>query len=111
MIRCSIRQVDENELDIAKSGLSINLSSQAMQALLYKRTDDVLETSQLVHHHKKAVQNEAGLDTAAAASSAADRLIKKLQDSTGVSYVMLTAEVSSGESLVSDRKERVQLHC
>ena len=54
----SIRQVDENELDIAKSaGLSINLCSQAMQALLHKRMDDMLETSQLVYHHKNTGRN------------------------------------------------------
>jgi hypothetical protein len=107
MIWHSIRQqVDENELDIAKSGLSINLGSQAMQALLYKRTDDMLDTSQLVYHHKKSVQNEAGLETAAvaaASSSAADCLI---------SYVMLiAAEVSQEECFVSVRKKRVQLRC
>jgi hypothetical protein len=73
----------------------------------------VLETSQLVYHHKNFVQNEAGLETAAAAaSSAADHLIKKLHDSKGVSYVMLTAEVSQGECLVvSVRKKSVQLQC
>jgi hypothetical protein len=101
-----VRQADQEALDITRDGLSINLRASEMAALAWQRSQELLRTKTLVYHHRKSRHGTGSGVNAASVDSPADRLLSLLESSKGISSVVLTAEVSIGQSLVTVVKKK-----
>jgi hypothetical protein len=99
--------VDPLELDIASDGMDVNLSTTAMGALLYKRTDTNLDRNQLRYQHQKRQAAPSGGNAPTCEKKTpADKLIDYLENADNISYVILLANAEDGRDLLTIPKER-----
>jgi hypothetical protein len=100
-----VNQVDPDQLKIACDGLKMNLPASAMQAVLREYTGSFLTPHQL-RFNLKCIQSDVEDASSMVGTTVADRLIYNLQKEPDLSFIMLTAEVSLAEQLLTVRHKK-----
>jgi len=104
-IKKRVNQVDPDQLKIACDGLKMNLPASAMQALLREYTGSLLTPHQL-RFNLKCIQSDVEDASSMVGTTVADCLIYNLQKEPDLSFIMLTAEVSLAEQLLTVRHKK-----